>query len=254
MRLKAFVVTLILTLGFTGCLPKQEDVENVFQSNAAVIIKNDYKNIQKHLLSLKKSLDARNPKSFDKNLSYGINQLINESKSNLYLTYRGNLLEDYKEYLQIAFSKDNISNRNDYFILGLYYAVHDAYKIADGHKVIALEYDKENLLKLYKNLQIIKWKIKVDRNINNEYLFLTWQNNWQVELEKKINNKEKINYQTIQDLKYIKNGKESLLSYSNFYFEVVLTQIIDNVKGSLKSLGEEPKDLTISAVKMFLFL
>ncbi|MCP4970392.1 MAG: hypothetical protein GY932_07355 [Arcobacter sp.] len=95
------------------------------------------------------------------------------------MKYKNNTLDNYKDYLQIAFSKDYIPCRNDYLILGLYYLVYDLYDIEDSHKVIALEYDKNKLHKLYKNLQVIKWKIKVNRDFKGNYLFKTWQNNWQ---------------------------------------------------------------------------
>lgn len=254
MTIRAFIVVLILTLGFTGCIPKQEDVQDVLQSNAANSIKSDYKNIQKQLISFKKKLDVRNPKSYDKKLLPKINRLLVSEDRGLYLKYKDNVLDNYKDYLQIAFSKDDVVARNDYLILGLYYLIYDSYEIEDGHKIIALEYDKEKLQKLHKNLQIIKWKIKTDKDLNNEYLFLTWQNNWQIELEKKMKNNENIQYKDIEQLEYIKNQKETLLDPSNFSFEVILTRMIDSVKNSLISLGDEPKDLAIGTIEIFLFL
>ncbi|AXH11658.1 hypothetical protein [Halarcobacter bivalviorum] len=253
MGFKSFLLIILFTLFFTGCMPKQDDVKNVFQSDSANIIKRDYQKSQKLLISFKQKLDKRNPKAYDKALEQKIYDLIINSEKTLHLKYKNRILENYKDYLQLAFSKDFISARNDYLILGLYYSLYEAYDIKSGHKIIALEYEKEKLHKLHKNLQILKWKIKVDRDLNNEYLFLTWQNNWQIELEKKLNNNEEISYDDIKNLAFIKNGKENLLSRSNFTFEVILTQMIYNVENSLYALGEEPKKLALDAV-FFLFI
>jgi len=242
----------ILVLFFSGCLPKQEDVKDAFQSNSATIIKNDYKKIQKYLLTFKQKLDKRNPKAYNKELAPRIYKLINESQSEFLLKYKKTTLTNYKDYLQIAFSKDHVEYRNDYLVLGLYYLIHNSYDIEYGHKVIALEYDKSSLDILHKNLQILKWKIKVDKDVYGDYLFLTWQNNWQIELAKKSKDNKKIAYGKIPELKFIKEKKESILDPSNFSFEVLLTQMTNNVENSLLALGEEPKELTVKA--MFLFL
>ncbi len=211
----------------------------------------NYKKIQKYLISFKEKLDKRNPNSYSKDLSPRIYRLINEFENDFLLKYKKSTLSNYKDYLQIAFSKNNIESRNDYLVLGLYYLIHDSYDISNGHKIIALEYDKNMLDRLHKNLQILKWKIKVDKDVYGNYLFLTWQNNWQVELSKKSKD-NKLSYEKIPELKFIKENKESILDPSNFSFEVLLTQMITNVENSLLALGEEPKELTVKA--MFLFL
>lgn len=253
MKIKSILLVLFFGLFFVGCMPKQDDVKNVFQSESANIIKRDYQKNQKLLISFKEKLDKRNPKAYDEKLEKKIYNLIKNSDKTLYLKYNKRVLDNYKDYLQLAFTKDKLSARNDYLILGLYYLLYDAYDISDGHKVLALAYDKEKLHKLHKNLQILKWKIKVDRDLDNEYLFLTWQNNWQIELERKINNSDEITYEDIQNLSYIKNNKESLLDRSNFTFEVTLTKMIYNVENTLFALGEEPKKLALDAV-FFLFI
>ncbi|MCP4970393.1 MAG: hypothetical protein GY932_07360 [Arcobacter sp.] len=74
------------------------------------------------------------------------------------------------------------------------------------------------------------------------------------ELDKKIQHLNDISYSELKDLKYIKDEKESLLDPSNFSFEILLTQMIDNVSNSLRALGEEPRNLTIGTIKsIFLF-
>ena len=59
----------------------------------------------------------------------------------------------------------------------------------------------------------------------------------------------------IKMLESIKEDKESVFDPSNFSFEVILTQMIDRVEDSLKALGEEPKKLSVTALRsIFLFL
>ena len=90
-----------------------------------------------------------------------------------------------KDYFDIAFLDKNIKYRNDYLILGLYYMVYDSFSIKKGHKFAALSFDVNRLQKLYKNLQILKWKLKSSKNSKGNYYFVTWQNNWQLELKRK---------------------------------------------------------------------
>lgn len=253
MKIKSFLLFVVLSVLFTGCMPKQDDVKGVFQSNSANIVKRDYKRSKELLATFKEKLDKRNPKAYDKKLEKKIYTMIKNPKKLLYLKYNDKKLDNYKDYLQLAFSKDVIDARNDYLILGLFYSLYDAYDMEDGHKILAMSYKKEKLHKLHKNLQILKWKLKVDKDIDNNYLFLTWQNNWQVELERKLNSDEEITYEEIMNLEYIKNNKESLLSRSNFAFELILSKMIYNVENSLHTLGEEPKKLAVGAA-FFLFL
>lgn len=249
--LQLFLVGGLLLL-FSGCLPKQDDVKTAFQSNAAAIIKKDQKRLQKLIIKLKTKLDKRNPNSFDGQLNAKIYTLINGGQNSFYLTYKKEELKEYKTYLDLAFSKEKIKYRTDYLILGIYYQFYEAYNLQNKHKVFAMEYDKEKLARLHKNLQALKWKLKTQKNLNGEYLYLTWQNNWQIELEKKLKANPNFNYEEIKNLKYIKEKKESLLDHSNLSFEVTLTQMIDCVGNSLFSLGEEPKELTVKALFFFI--
>ena len=237
---------------FSGCLPKQDDVKIAFQSNAATIIKKDQERFQKLIIKFKTKLDKRNPKSFNEQIKEKIYTLINSSKNSFYLTYKKEELKEYKTYLDLAFSKENIQYRTDYLILGIYYQFYESYNLQSDHKIFAMEYDKEKLARLHKNLQILKWKLKTQKNLNGDYLYLTWQNNWQIELEKKLKANPSFNYEEIKNLKYIKEKKETLFDHSNLSFEVILTQMIDCVRNSLFSLGEEPKELTLKALFFFI--
>ena len=248
-----FLITGLVLL-LSSCASFQEDVKSVLQTSKASIIKDDYKTVQTLLIDFKKKLDERNPTQYSKRYENRIYELINKDDASFLLKHKNMVLEDYKEYLQLAFSKDDIFLRNDYLILGLYYLVYSSYELKDGHKITALQYNREKLNRLYKNLQIIKWKIKTNKDQKGNYLFLTWQNNWQIELEKKVKRGEKLSYDEIQKLKFIKEQKETILDPSNFSFEVILSKMIHRVENSLKSLGDEPKELSLTAIRgMFLF-
>lgn len=252
MAVKSIFFIFISSLLFTACVPKQDDVKEVFQTNSATIIKKDYKDIQKRLITFKKKLDLRNPKAYSKKYEKRIYTLLNDMDGTFVLKYRNQVLKKYKDYLQVAFSKDDIVNRNDYLILGIYYLIHDTYNLNDSHKLGAFEYDEEKLKKMHTNLRLLKWKIKHEKDLDGNYLFLTWQNNWQVELQKVLKQKEKIEYSDIENLKYIKEKKETIFSPSNFSFEIILTKMIDDVENSLQALGEEPKELTVKTLFLFL--
>ncbi len=250
-----YLLSLLIVILFTGCVPQKESVQTFFQTDSATTIKKDYAFAIKSLKTLKTKLDKRNPKAFDKTLVKSMNTLIDNLDNTLHLKFQGRTIDNYKDYLQLAFSKDSIKNRNDYFTLGLYYLIYDAYDIKEGHQVTALSYSTEKLEKLYKNLQIIKWKIKYAKNINDNYLFLTWQNNWQIELKKRIKKGYEPSWKELQQLEYIKNGKESFFVASNFSFEVLLTQMTDRVANTLQLLGITPQEMSLEALKaIFIFI
>ncbi len=76
--------------------------------------------------------------------------------------------------------------------------IFDAYKMDEKHQFSAIEYDKEKMIKLYEYLQIVRWKIRTAKDDKENYLFNTWQNNWQLELAKKY----KGDYNIINELSY----------------------------------------------------
>jgi hypothetical protein len=239
---------------FSACSVTQDDIRGALQSNSAELITKDKKKLQELLVKFKTKLDKRNPNNFSKKNRQKIYISIEDFNKKLYLKYKKKVLKDYKDYLQMAFSKDSLFNRNDYLILGMTYMISNAYSIENFHALTAFQFNKEKLHNLYKNLQVIRWRIKVEKDLKDDYLFLTWQNNWQIQLEKLLQKRPDISYEEIKDLEYIKNKKETLFSHSNFSFEVLLTQMIDRVENSLKALGEEPRDLSISALTFFVFL
>jgi hypothetical protein len=254
--IKNSVLVIFTILLFTGCISiKKENIQEVFQSNNAVEIKRDYKKAVKLVITLKDKLDKRNPSAYDKELASKIYSEIDNLENTVNLKFKNNDMNSYKSYLQIAFSKDDIKNRNDYLILGLYKHIYDAYDIESSYKLTAFSYDKEKLQRLYNNLQILSWKIKTERDLSGNYMFLTWQNNWQVELEKKVKNGITPTWKDFENLAYIKSGEESVFGYSNFSFELTILQIKNKVEMTLERLGIEPTDMSINAIKsLFIFL
>lgn len=102
---------------------------------------------------------------------------------------------------------------------------------------------------------MIKWKVKTAKDKNDHYLFLTWQNNWQVEFNNKLHSGQSPSWELIENLSTIKNHKESILDPSNFNFEIILSQIIFQVKNSARVIGKEPVDIGIEAmISLVLFL
>jgi len=254
--IKNIILVLITMLFFSGCISiKKENLQEVFQSNNAIEIKKDYKRATKLVITLKEKLDKRNPSAYDKELASKIYSEIDALENSIDLKINNYDMNSYKSYLQVAFSKDDIQNRNDYLILGLYKHIYDAYDIESSYKLTAFSYDNEKLQRLYKNLQILSWKLKTEKDLSGNYMFLTWQNNWQVELERKVNNGLEPTWEDFKNLAYIKSGEESIFGYSNFSFELTILQMKDRVERSLERLGVEPTEMSINAIKsLFIFL
>ena len=119
-----------------------------------------------------------------------------------------------------------------------------------NHQFTAVQYNKQEMLVLYEYLQVVRWKIKTAKDNKSEYLFKTWQNNWQLELAKRYDG----DFNIINDLTYIKENKESVFDSSNFSFEIVLSRIIANVEHTLRKINVEPYEMGVSALKGFIFI
>lgn len=246
---KFLLIILIVTL-FTAC-GKNSTSNKFFQTSSASFIKKTNEHIFAQMIIFKEKLDKRNPKQYNKDLEKAIYSQLKDLKDLVSLRGVDNkLLTTYKEYLDLAFLDENIKNRNDYLILGMYHMVYESFSLKKGHKFTAFNYDKNRLQKLYKNLHILKWKIKSAKRKNGDYLFVTWQNNWQLELMKK--NQKDLNI--IKDLKTIKSKEETLFSSSNISFEVILSLMINDVRIALQSIGSEPNQITFEALTTLVFL
>ena len=249
MKAILFVLSILL---FSGCTNSQPKVKEFFQTDNATHIQNDYKDIIKLLTQYKKKLDLRNPQSYDKQFAHYMYKEFKNSTNFLHLKIEKKYIQDYNHYIKIAFQK-NTKLRNDYLILGLYKQFWFAYEQNEAHQITTLSYDKETLKTLFYTLKVIKWKINTKKDEKENYLFLTWQNNWQIELKKHLYNGKQPSWELIQNLKHIKDGKESLYSSSNPNFKILMSEMIFRVENSLRILGEEPLDVSIEAMKSLVF-
>lgn len=246
---------ILILLVFSGCGNIQEKVQNSIQSENAKHIKKNYDELVKLLLEYKIKLDKRNPQSYSFQLDNALKKSIKENTNKLALYVENKLaLNHYQDYLNYAFKKDeNVDYRNDYLAIGIYKMFYESFDMDVKYKMTAFAYDIEKLQKAYKNLQILQWRIKFNKDNKNNYLFLTWQNNWQIELEKKL---EKQNIETIdfKNLIHIKSTQESLLDPSNSSFEVITSKMLLYYKNTLELLHTEPEEITVEAIMGILFL
>lgn len=250
--IKFFLLATILL--FSGCATNQEKVSEILQSHGATQMNRDYKQMIALLAQYKEKLDLRNPSHFSKQQQHYIyNDMLNNTNT-IRITHNGVALKTYDDYLRIAFDKNpDIVERNDFLILGIYKLLWDTYEKDKGHQITTLSYHQKEFKRLYYYLEVIRWKIRTAKDTNDNYLFLTWQNNWQIELEKRIKQGLKPSWQMIEHLIPIQNGTETIFNASNFNFEVLLSQMIFHVKNSARIIGDEPFDIGIEAMISFVF-
>lgn len=248
--IKNSFIIISLVLFFNGCGFNKQSIQSIARTNSSSEIVKYKDEIILSLLKYKKKLDLRNPNSYNKKLSKNIKFQIQTNQDYISILQNGKKLKTYNEYLHYAFLEEKIINRNDFLILGLYKLIYKAYSLDDKHKFTALEHNEYELLKLYEYLQVLRWKIRTKKDMNGNYLFNTWQNNWQLELL----NKDKSDLNIIKDLEYIKTNKETIFSYSNFTFEVLLSRILLNVEYTLRKINIEPYEMSTQAIRSFIFI
>jgi len=251
------IFPLLLSLIFlTGCSTGQEKISESLQSHGATLLNRDFKKISEYLYTYKQKLDLRNPKAFSPKANYAISYDIQNAKNTLRITYNDRKLITYDDYLKVAFDTyPSITDRNDFLILGLHKLLYETYQIEKGHRITTLPYQQEAFKKLYYYLEVIKWKIKTGKDIKGNYLFVTWQNNWQIELEQRLRQGVNPSWEMLTLLPSIRNGRETLLDSSNTNFETLFNHIISHAKNSARIVGDEPVDVGIEAMKsIVLFL
>ncbi len=247
-RLLALILLLVL---FQGCSGKKQAYHSIFKTKDSNNVENNYQQSVKLILEYKEKLNKRNPRAYNKELSTTITDHLKHSEDILYLYTKKTKFTTYSEYLNFAFNTDiDVKNRNDYLILGLYTLIHSAYSINKNHKFTALEYNREEIQKAYKNLRILQWKIKYAKDKNGNYLFLTWQNNWQIELLNRYNKTKIIDYASIKDLKYIKNGTESLFDNSNSSYELIIDKILFYLEDSVSKTDMNAGEVFVDVIKV----
>lgn len=241
---------IFLPIFFQACAFNKVSLKSLAQTNSASQIEEYKAEILESLITYKNKLDLRNPSAFNKDIKDDIINEISTNQDYIHIVQDGVKLETYEDYFYYAFSEKSMNNRNDLLILGMYKLIFKAYAMEREHQFVSFSYNKEEMQNLHKYLQVIRWKIKTAKNEKGEYLFNTWQNNWQIELEKKYMG----DYNIINDLEYIKLEKESVYDYSNFSFEIVLSRILINVEYTLKKINVEPFEIGLSTLKNFIFV
>lgn len=252
---KTFILLFSLFL-FTGCnVLSQPQVKKMLQTNGATIMYQNYTHSIENIILYHSKLNARNPNNYNKQNLTKIHNEISTASNLFFLTNAQNkTIKAYQDYLNIAFDKNEVAYRNDYLIMGIYRLLFETFDMQKNHKFTSLSYNTKKFQNAYKLMKIIQWKIKNDKDIHNNYLFNTWQNNWQIELQKRIQNGETPSWELIEDLKYIKEKKETIFDASNHSFEVLTNQIIFDLEQNIRILGEEPIDVAIEAISFFIFL
>ncbi len=253
-----FVVQIfIILLLFQGCSTKnREFAHTVFQTNGATMMREYYELLDRLLLKLGAKLIKRNSEIFSKDILFYIKNDMDNFQNSINLPMVKSQKEDnFKEYLKVAFSKKGYKKRGDYLLVGLYKLFYYSFSMKSFHKISALQYDAKRLQLGYEILQVVAWKIKSAKDIKGSYLYLTWQNNWQVELAKRLKKGEKLSAKLINSLQYIKNKKENLLSPSNLSFEKLFGKMLLLYEEALRRVGVEPKSLSADALRtLFLIL
>ena len=229
-----------------GC--SQKDVHAVFQSNGASIVREHTIVLQRLLLRYYDKLNKRNPRYTTKLESIPVVYDINNRTNNATLP----LLNDkkdatYKDYLNVAFSREHVKNRNDYLIAGIYKMFYWAYSIDRPHTVTTLQYESEKIQEANKMMQIIQYRVENEKDVHGNYLFLTWQRQWQIDVLKSIYTNK------VVDLNKYK--KEELIKSSNMNFRITSEGMIFTLQESLRYLGAESTNLGTAAISsVFMFL
>jgi hypothetical protein len=224
------------------------DVQAVFQTNGASIVREHTYLLERLLLSYYEKLNKRNPSYTTKieriPVIYDIQNHVNNATLPI-LNYKKNAT--YKEYLNIAFSRNDVANRNDYLIAGIYKMFYWAYDVERSHTVTAIQYDAKKLQEANEMMQIIQYRVEHEKDKNGNYLFLTWQQPWQVELLKSIYQDNTIDLNLYP--------KEELMRPSNFEFRIITEGMIFTIQESLRYLGKESSNLGTSVLQsVFVFI
>ncbi len=218
--------------------------KNLIKTNREIKIEDYLKDIDTLLLKFYEKLNKRNPSNFDKRNEKAIKEALLKSKYIVVKNYEHNPVEIVK----LSLDRDKkVAFRNDYLIIGIHDMIYKVFK-RDDFKVTALSYDADKLNRLFLNLQIIFWQIGNYRDRDGNYLFLTWQSNWQIELQKALKAGIPLK-KAIVSLPSLKSGRESLLEPCNMSFSMIYAKILYIVEKIIKESGGEPQEIGVSVLK-----
>lgn len=232
---------------FNACSSKDDTsfVRSIFQTNGAAKVRAHTNILQESLIQYYIKLNKRNPNNTSKyNSSKIIQEIQNRSNKVRLSLVNSKRITSYKEYLNIAFSKEDVENRNDYLILGIYKMLYNAYTFSRTHTITTVQHDTQKLQEANKMMQIIQYRIQKNKDKNGNYLFITWQRPWQIESLKKINKDEKLDLD--------RYTQEQLLYHSNMSYQVTTQRMIFTLQETLQYLGVEGINLSAQAIKSVL--
>jgi len=219
-------------------------IKNLIKSNGEIAIEEYLRDLDELIYRFHIKLNKRNPSNCDKSAQESIEFAL---KNHSFIHLNG-YDENPVEILKLSLERGKrVPNRNDYLIIGLHNMIYKAF-FRDKFKITALSYDLKKLEKLYINLQIIFWQISTYKDKNGNYLFLTWQKNWQIELQKMIKNGMDIQNALVK-LPSLKNEKESLFESSNMSFSMIYAKIFYIMQKIIKACGGEPKEIGTNVLK-----
>ncbi len=213
-------------------------LENLVKSNGQIKIEEYLNDIDILINEFREKLNKRNPFGYDKS-SYAVikDALLNHQKIIL------SSFENGVDILKYALNKGkNVKNRNDYLVIGLHNMIYEAFE-RDKFKFTALSYDVNRLNKLYRNLQILFWQINTYKDKNGNYLFVTWQNEWQLNLQKRLSEGESFK-KALSSL-----DRKELFKPCNMSFSMIYAKILYIVGKIIKQSGGEPAEIGVNVVK-----
>lgn len=247
--LKLILFTIML-LVVSGCSVKEDKafVQSMFQTNGASAVREQTDFLRESLIKYYNKLNKRNPSFYSKeNYKVIIREVQNKTNKARLPLVANKENPSYKDYLNIAFAPEYVKDRNDYLILGMYKLFYWAYELEREHTLTTMQYDTTKIQQANKMLQIVQYKIQTAKNTNGDYLFLTWQRAWQVEVLKNVNNNQNIDLE--------KYTQKELLYSSNMSYQVLSSKMIFTIQESLRYLGVEATNLSAQAIKsVFMFL
>jgi hypothetical protein len=229
-----------------GCT--QKDVHAVFQTNGASIVREHTTVLQRLLVKYYIKLNLRNPKYTTKIQRIPVMYDIQNRQNNATLPML-NMKTDasYKDYLNIAFGRSEVKNRNDYLMAGIYKMLYWAYTIDRPHTITTMQYEAKRIQEAHKMMQIIQYRVANEKDEKGNYLFLTWQREWQIDVISSVYSNKKIDINSYE--------KEELIKSSNMNFRILSEGMIFTLEESLRYLGGESTNLGTSAIKsVFIFL
>ncbi len=246
-----------LLLSMSGCSSSKDNssfVKAMFQTNGASMVRENISTLTKSLLQYSEKLNKRNPNSYSKYYNQSIQNDINNNTNNTILPLLSEKTDaKYSDYLNIAFEKEYVKDRNDYLILGIYKLLYLTYEIERKHKLTTMQYDLNKLQKANEVMQIVQYKIKTAKDTEGNFLYLTWQRKWQVDLLKKINKKDEAPEEMLKELLINQDDEKQLMNSSNMSFQVITSNMIFTIQESIVSLGCEATNLSTSAIKSVIF-